>query len=305
MLVLRREEYATGKRPSERSMEERLRFGVVPVDKPTGPTSHEVSAFVRRILGLKKTGHTGTLDANVSGVLPVLLEESCKASNVIMGGRKKYVCIMRTGQKATKSGLEEAFSHFRGKIYQKPPLASAVAKKLRVREVFALNILETEGRLVLFEAETEAGTYIRNIVRDVGEVLGAGAEMAELRRAFSGGFNEKQCVTLQELSDRFWLWKEKGEERPLRECVHQIEDVLGLKKTVVSDDAIHSITTGANLAIPGVNQLDETIQKGERVGIYSGKGELLCIAEALLGTEEIKGREKGIAFDVMRVIHGY
>ncbi len=222
-----------------------------------------------------------------------------------MAGRKKYVCIMRAGKGVGEKELEEAFSHFRGRIYQKPPLASAVAKKLRVREVFALSVLEARGRLVLFDAETEAGTYVRNIVRDVGEVLGCGAEMVELRRTFSGGFREDQCVTLQELSDRHWLWKERGNDAPLRECVHQIEDVLGLKRVVVSDDAIHSITTGANLAVPGVNALDETIQRGERVGIHSGRGELLCIAEALMGADEIKGREKGIAFDVMRVVHGY
>jgi H/ACA ribonucleoprotein complex subunit 4 len=305
MLVLRKEPYATGKAPSERTMEERLRFGVVPVDKPPGPTSHEVAAFAKRILGVNKTGHTGTLDATVSGVLPILLNESCKASKAIMGGKKKYVCVMRLPKEIPRLEIEEALSHFRGKIWQKPPLASAVAKKLRIREVFSLNLLEVDGRLVLFDAETEAGTYIRNIVRDVGEVLGTGAEMAELRRTLSGGFTEGECVTLQELSDRHWLWKEKGEEKPLRECVHQIEDVVGFKRVVTADDAIHSITTGANLAVPGINQLDESIAKGEIVGIFSGKGELLCIAEALMGAEEIKGREKGIAFDVMRVIHGY
>lgn len=286
-------------------MEERLRFGVVPIDKPPGPTSHEVSAFVRRILNAKKTGHTGTLDANVSGVLPVLLEDACKASHFIMSGKKRYVCVTRLGRRAPEKDVREAFSLFKGRIYQKPPLASAVAKKLRVREVFELKVLEIMDKLVLFEAETEPGTYIRNIVRDVGEVLGAGAEMVELRRTLSGGFVEKDCVTLQELSDRHWLWREKGDAGPLEKCLHQVEDVLGLKHVVVSDDAIHSITTGANLAIPGINELDEKIQKGDRVGIYSGKGELLCIAEAFMDTDEIKNREKGIAFDVARVIHGY
>ena len=305
MLVLRKEPYDVGKSPSERTVEERLRFGVVPIDKPPGPTSHEVAAFVRRILNVKKTGHTGTLDATVSGVLPVLLEESCKASKVIMGGKKSYVCVARLNKERPAKEIREAFAHFKGKIWQKPPLASAVAKKLRVREVFSLNVTEIKGRLVLFDAETEAGTYIRNIVRDAGEVIGDGAEMAELRRTSSGGFNEGQCVTLQELSDRHWLWKEKGQDGPLKECVHQIEDLIGLKKVVTSDDAIHSITTGANLAIPGINELDETIAKGDRIGIYSGKGELLCIADAMLSTDEIRSREKGIAFDVARVIHGY
>lgn len=303
MIVLREEHGKWGKKPSERSLDEHLRYGIALVDKPRGPTSHEVSSFVKKILGLRKTGHSGTLDANVSGVLPVLLEESCKASGFLLRERKSYVCVMCLSKEKTRREIEEAFSHFRGKIYQTPPLESAVVKKLRVREVFALKVLEVEGRDVLFECEVEAGFYVRKLVFDAGEVLGTHAQMLELRRTRAAEFSENDCVTLQDLSDAHWLWRERGDERLLRKMVLPIERAVFLKRVVVDDNAIRPITTGANIAVPGICALDEGIARGESVQVLSLKGELLCFATALLSGKEVKSRGKGIAFDVERVIH--
>src|SRR3989338_1492377 len=169
---LREFESSLGKSPSERTLEEKLKKGVFILDKPCGPSSHEAAAFVRKILGLKRAGHSGTLDPKVSGVLPVLLEESTKAARYLLGSRKKYVCIMRLGERKSGREIEEAFSHFHGKIFQKPPLESAVAKKLRVREVYGLKILEVDGREVLLECDVEGGFYVRKLCFDIGEVLG-------------------------------------------------------------------------------------------------------------------------------------
>jgi len=304
LFELRDEPCEAGKAPSERSLEESLRYGLIVLDKPRGPTSHEASAFVRKILGLSKTGHTGTLDADVSGVLPTLLEEACKASKFIAEKRKTYVCIMRCSQPVEKLEVEDAFSHFKGKIWQKPPLASAVAKKLRVREIHSLKILEAEGKDVLFEAHVDAGTYIRNLVFDAGEVMGIKTEMLELRRTEAAGFTEDQAITLQELSDLWWLYKEKGVDE-LRKHVIDIEDALKLKKVVVADDALHSICTGADLAIPGILRFEEPIAEGEYVSLVTGKGELVCIAKAMLSSQKIAEQEKGIAFDVERVVHSF
>ncbi|MGB9576969.1 MAG: RNA-guided pseudouridylation complex pseudouridine synthase subunit Cbf5 [Candidatus Norongarragalinales archaeon] len=303
-LILQEEEASLGKRVQERSLQERLHYGLIVIDKPPGPTSHEVSSFVRKILGLKKAGHTGTLDANVSGVLPTLLGEACKASKFVSGRTKTYVCVMRLGAERSKKELEAAFENFRGKIWQKPPLASAVAKKLRVRQVYSLEVLEVEGRDVLFQARVDAGTYIRNICFDAGEVLGCGAEMAELRRVEAAGFTEDDAITLQELSDLWWLYQEKGIDE-LSPKVIPVENALQLKKVVASDGALHAISTGADLAVPGVISLDDSIKRGDIVEILSGKGELVCVARALMSADEIAKTRKGIAFDVERVIHAF
>ena len=292
-LVLREESGVIGKHPSERSLDEHLQYGVAIIDKPVGPSSHETSSFVRKILHIKKTGHTGTLDQNVSGVLVVLLEDSCKAAHFLMGDKKKYSCIMRTKKLMKKEELENAFSNFVGKIYQKPPLASAVAKRLRVREVHSLNILGIQKKDVLFECECDAGTYIRNIVYDAGEVLGTETEMLELRRTKAGGFFESSAVTLQQLSDYYWLAKERNDESFLRKSVVPIEDVILMKRIVISDSSLKKIANGSRVSVSDVLELDEGIREdGERIAIFTKKGELFCFAESLSSSSQIERASK-------------
>ncbi len=317
--TLRKEEYLLGTEPEKRSVEQLLQFGIVPVDKPPGPSSHEVSSFVRKMLGVKKTGHSGTLDPGVSGVLPVLLNNSCKLAKLMLGSIKEYVCVMRTGAPLSKKEADELFENFRGKIYQTPPLESAVKKQLRIREIYGLKVLEANEaeKLVLFSSRVQGGTYIRRLVRDFGVLQGAEAQMVDLRRTVASGLREEQCVSLQELSDRFWLWKEKGEEKLLRECLLPLEKVVKLKKVVVGDDVIKFLCSGADLAVPGVNAIDDKICEGETIGIFSGKGELVCVAKALMSSEKVielfeapagderaaEKRQKGIAFDLERVVN--
>lgn len=308
--VLRDEEYVLGVEPEKRSVEQLLRYGVVPIDKPCGPSSHEVSAFVRKMLFLKKTGHSGTLDPEVSGVLPVLLENGCKLARLMLGSTKEYVCVMKLGADIGDAGLEDVLSNLRGKIYQTPPLESAVKKALRIREVYDLKVMGRKERLVLFDSRVQGGTYIRRLIRDAGMLMGAEAQMLELRRTVASGIRESQCVSLHDLSDRFWLYREKGEEKLLRQAVMPLEKAVKLKKVVVGDDAIKFLCGGADLAIPGINQIDSTIKEGETVGIYSGKGEMVCITRALLSAEEIIKRfsddkldKKGVALDTERVIN--
>ncbi|MFH0922925.1 MAG: RNA-guided pseudouridylation complex pseudouridine synthase subunit Cbf5 [Candidatus Micrarchaeota archaeon] len=302
MIKLQDAVFNWGEKPSERSMQDRLRYGVFVLDKPCGPSSHEASAFVRKILHLNKAGHSGTLDPDVSGVLPVLLENSCKAAPFLLKERKQYVCIMRMNEEKNRKEVEEAFSHFRGKIYQKPPLESAVAKRLRIREVFSLDIMQVEGKDVLFSCDVEGGFYVRKLCTDVGEVLGCGAVMDELRRTKAAGFTEAQARTLQTLSDAYWFWIEKKDDSHLKKLVMNLEDAIELKRVVVDDTVIRPITTGANLAAGGIISLDEGIKREENVQILSGKGELLCFAKALSSTEEIVSAKSGLAFDISRVV---
>lgn len=306
MIRLLSEKFEKGVKPSERSVEEKLRFGVVIVDKPVGPTSHETASFVKKILHLKKTGHTGTLDHNVSGVLVVLLENSCKTAVLFKNNVKTYVGVLKLGAEVDGKKLENSISLFVGNIYQKPPLASAVAKKLRIRRVYDFEIIEKKGLRVLFKARVDAGTYIRTLCFHLGEVLGVGGEMAELRRIESGVFNESQTIILQKLVDAFWLYSQGKGER-LKKMILNIEDVLaetGVKKVVASDYALHSISTGANLAIPGIVEMDD-FDKDDVVGIFSGKGELICIGKTLMSSKDILKSKKGVAIDVERVIHSF
>ncbi len=305
MITLHSEQSQWGKALSEKTVSDLLPYSLVVINKPCGPSSHEVSAYAKNILSAKKTGHSGTLDPEVSGVLPVLLGEATKAAGYLLRDRKTYVALMKLRNAQTDAQLEAVFSRFRGKIYQKPPKLSAVKRELRIRELYYLKLLENDGNFVLFESEVQAGTYIRKLCFDVGEVLGCGGLMAELRRIVAAGFGESQAHTLQDISDAVWLWKQKNDESALRKILVPVEDATHLKKVVVSDGAIKPITTGANLAIPGILSLDASIKKGENVQILSGKGELLCFAKALKDAEEIAEKKKGMAFDVERVIRAW
>ncbi|MEK6954611.1 MAG: RNA-guided pseudouridylation complex pseudouridine synthase subunit Cbf5 [Candidatus Micrarchaeota archaeon] len=292
MLILSKQNGALGKAIADRTMEEHLMYGIAIIDKPPGPSSHEVSAFVRKILGLSVTGHTGTLDQNVSGVLVVLLENSRKISGYAARADKKYVCLMKLGREVPKDALEDAFSNLRGEIYQKPPLLSAVAKKLRVRKVHALNILEIRGKLILFECECEAGTYIRKIVFDCGELLGEKADMVELRRTRAGSFSEKQAISLQALTDYAYAWREMGEESYLRKAILPLES-LPMAKIILTDEAARKIRTGIRPKITDVCALDENIEPGIVAGAYTLNGELIAACKTLLSADEIKRKHGG------------
>lgn len=310
MLTLRAESFHMGVEPAKRPLAQMLSYGVVAIDKPRGPSSHEVSAFVRKMLSLSRTGHSGTLDPDVSGVLPVMLAHSCKAAGYLLAQTKSYVCVMRTFEPCSREQLESAFSHFRGKIYQTPPIASAVRKQLRTRTIHALTLHEVDERLVLFFADVEAGTYIRKLVTDAGLVLGMRTSMDELRRTKAGQFKEADCISLQELSDRYWLAQEKGDEAPLRQAIHPIESALSLPKVILSDAVVPGVCTGINPSASTVCSLDPRIEMHQVVGLYTGKGELVAIARALEDSKSIAARAKGDSqptpsFDVLRVVHTF
>jgi len=285
------------------TINELLEYGFLVLDQPPGPPSHEASAYASKILEVKKAGHTGTLDPNVSGVLIILLNSSCKVASYLQETDKSYICVMQTGRPHTKKEVEDAFDNFRGKIYQTPPLASAVARKLRVREIYSLKVLEAEGRRVLFECDCEAGTYIRKLCVDAGHVLGSCGEMLELRRTKAMGVSESKAVTLQQLSDAYWLYKEKGIDSELRKILRPIEELATFKKVVVTDSYIPKIVRGIDLKEKDSESIDKSIAKDDLVGLYNKDGALLAVAKAMLDFEEIKkANESVVAFDLERVI---
>jgi H/ACA ribonucleoprotein complex subunit 4 len=284
-------------------MEQLMESGVILLDKPAVPTSHQVSAWVRDILAISKAGHGGTLDPRVTGLLPIALGRATNALRGLLYGGKEYVGVMRLHGEVPKKRIEEVFGEFTGRIYQFPPLRSAVKRELRVREVYYLEPMEIEKRLVLFRVGCEAGTYIRTLCHDMGDALGCGAHMVELRRTKVACFSEEEAVTLHEVKDAYINWREDGEESEMRRVVMPMERLLThLPKIVVKDSAVDALCHGANLAVPGISQLDSGIRKGDFVAVITQKGEAVAMGSALRNSEVLMDLNKGVAVNTERVL---
>lgn len=292
-----------GNFPEERPIEDHIKRGIINLDKPSGPTSHEIDSWVKRILGVEKTGHGGTLDPRVTGVLPIGIDHATRAIQLLLIADKEYVCLMRLHEKVSKSKIQNILKEFQGKIFQTPPIKSAVKREMRVRTIYYVNILEIDGQDVLFKIGCEGGTYIRKYCHDVGEALGIGAHMAELRRTKAGPFVEDETlVTLQDLTDAYHIWKEEGDESLLRKCILPIESaVKHLPKIYIRDSAVDAICHGADLASGGILNLDNNIKKGDTVAIMTLKGELVAAGESLKTSEEMYRAKKDIMVNVNKV----
>ena len=287
----------------KRSVEQLLRYGLVILDKPPGPTSHETVAWTKRILHIEKIGHSGTLDPQVSGVLPLGLGDATKALGVLLLGPKEYHALGRFHSLPSKERLDELLKEFTGQIYQKPPQRSSVLRRTRTRHIYEIELLEQKERLVLVRVLCEAGTYIRKLFYDMGEILGPGASMIELRRTRVDHFDESCLVTLHELAGAYALWKEKNDDSKLLGMIKPVEVALrGIKAVVIRDSAVDALCHGAQLAIPGILQISPNLKKNDLVGIYTQKGEIVALAEALLDAEEIEEQTKGYAFQTKRII---
>ena len=288
---------------NKRSIQSLLEYGLILVDKPPGPTSHEVVAWAKRILHLPKIGHSGTLDPQVSGVLPLGLGEGTKALGVLLLGPKEYHALGRLHSLPPKEKLEQTLDLFRGEIFQKPPQRSAVVRQTRTRTIYELELLEQKERLILLRVLCEAGTYIRKLYYDMGEILGPGGSMIELRRSRVHQFSEDNLVTMHQLADAFATWKETGNSSKLTEMILPIEHALSeIKSVVIRDSAIDSLCHGAQLAIPGILEISPGLNQGDLVGVYSQKGEVIALAESLLSETEIQDNTKGYAFKTKRII---
>lgn len=288
----------------KRTLEQLLNYGLIILDKPPGPTSHETVAWTKRILKIPKIGHSGTLDPQVSGVLPLGLGEATKALGVLLYGPKEYHALGRLHSLPSKEKLDDVIDMFRGEIFQKPPQRSAVLRQTRTRTIYELKVLEQKERLLLTRILCEAGTYIRKLYYDIGEILGPGATMIELRRTRVDQFYESDgLVTLHELANAFALWEEKKDDAKLMKMIKPIEYALSeLKSVIIRDSAVDALCHGAQLAIPGILQISPNLKKGDIVGIYTQKGEAVALAESTMSEEEIRDATKGYAFETKRII---
>ncbi|ODS42120.1 MAG: tRNA pseudouridine(55) synthase TruB [Candidatus Altiarchaeales archaeon IMC4] len=282
-----------GKSPEKRTISEHIERGMVNLDKPSGPTSHQVSSWVKGVLSVGRAGHSGTLDPKVTGVLPVGIEKSTKVLGALLLAGKEYVILMHLHDDVLEERARAVVESFRGIIYQKPPLKSAVKRRVRKREIYGLEIIEAEGRDILFRVNCEAGTYIRKLCHDIGLILGCGAHMQELRRTRSGSFDESSIVTLHGLKDAYELYKE-GDESKLRQCIQPIEAAVShIGKIWLKDGAVDAICHGATLKAPGISKLDACIKPGDVVALMSLKGELVATGQCLKSSQEIMGMKSG------------
>ncbi len=210
---------------------------------------------------------------------------------------------MKLHDDVSESKIKEVAEEFQGEIYQKPPLRSSVKKALRTRSIYYIDVVEVDKRHVLLRVGCQAGTYIRKLVHDMGEVLGSGAHMRELRRTRVGPFSEdKGLTTLRDLVEAIEAYK-AGDEKILRSIVQPIEEATSLMPKIwIRDTAVDAICHGADLALPGIVSLNSDIVVDDPVAIFTLKGELVALGRALMGSEEMLEREKGVAVKTVRVI---
>jgi len=239
----------------------------------------------------------------VTGVLPVALEDATKVVQGFLHSGKEYVCVMQVHADVPEDTLRKVLSEFVGEIYQKPPLRASVKREPRKRFIYELNVHEINGRTVLFTCSCQAGTYIRKLCSDIGEVLGCGAHMRELRRTRAGPFTENEgLVSLHELTAAQSDF-EAGNEVPLRNMIKPMEVALtSLPHIVIRDSAVDAICHGADLALPGIVKLDSSIERNKLAALFTLKGEAVALGRALMTSREMLDQEKGVAVKTERVI---
>jgi predicted rRNA pseudouridine synthase len=268
------------------------RPGIIVVDKPRGPSSHEVAAWVGKMLGCQ-VGHAGTLDPQVSGVLLVMLGNAVRLAPLLLQHDKEYVCLMRLHKDIDRERILKLAEEFTGRLYQRPPRKSAVKRALRIREIRKLDILDIDGRLVLFRVQCDAGTYIRSLCHHMGLAAGAGAHMVELRRTRSGAFGEDGMHTLFDMQDAAVAAK-AGDPSGLHAMILTVDAAVpDLPIVIIRDAAIDAVCRGAQLAGVGVISMKE-FRQGDTVAVLSQKNEFVCLGRALVASATFKPGDTGL-----------
>jgi len=240
----------------------------------------------------------------VTGVLPIALENATKTVQALLLSGKEYICVMKLHSEAPEQKIRQLLEEFQGEIYQRPPVRASVKRRLRTRKIYCLDFLEMEGRNVLFYVSCEGGTYIRKLCHDIGEILGCGAHMQELRRTRAGPFTEENdLVTLHDVAYWFDKWRETRDESYIRKFIQPMEKALELiPKIHIRDSAVDAICHGANLTAPGVVSYENTIAPDRTVAIFTLKGEAVALAKALVTVQELAEMEHGFVAKTHRVL---
>ena len=280
-----------------------LNCGIIAVDKPQGPSSHQVTAWVKEIFGdsVAKIGHGGTLDPMVSGVLIIMLGRAVRLAPVILKHRKEYIAVLRLHADVTPEAVKKVAEEMTGRVYQRPPRRSAVRRQLRIRTIYEIEVLDCADRLVLLRIDCEAGTYIRSLCTHIALALGVGGQMEELRRTKSGAVTDADVHTLQDIKDAF-VFAQNGNSEPLLSMLLPAERLTGQIPTVkIRDTAVEALCCGASLAGTGVISR-ENYKRDALVAVMTEKDELVCIGRAIKSSEEYKPGDTGIVLNLEAVI---
>ncbi|KAL8997489.1 MAG: hypothetical protein Q9169_003269 [Polycauliona sp. 2 TL-2023] len=294
--------------PLKRELKSFISSGVINLDKPSNPSSHEVVAWVKRMLRIEKTGHSGTLDPKVTGCLIVCLDRATRLVKSQQGAGKEYVCVIRMHDKLPggEAQLARALETLTGALFQRPPLISAVKRQLRIRTIHESKLYEFDNdrHLGVFWVSCEAGTYIRTLCVHLGLLLGVGAHMQELRRVRSGAMNEQDgMVTLHDVLDAQWMHDNTRDESYLRRVIRPLESLLTTyKRIVVKDSAVNAVCYGAKLMIPGLLRYEQGIEVHEEVVLMTTKGEAIALGIAQMSTVELSSCDHGVVAKVKRCI---
>ena len=294
--------------PGDRSVDELLSFGVVNLDKPAGPSAHQVSAWARDAAGVDRAAHAGTLDPKVTGCLPILLGDATRVAQVFLEGTKEYLAILEL-HGPVPADLEAVVSTFEGEIYQKPPRKSAVTRRLRTRTIHDLHVLETHDRQALLRIRCESGTYVRKLCHDLGLAAGTGAHMGHLRRTATDPFDDTDLVSTADLTDAL-AFATEGDEAPLREVVTPAERALThLPHLTVATSAAAQIAEGAPVYAPGVIDADPAAESAVAGAGGSPEDPPLVVCATPDGTAVCLGRlvgepsaEEGTVVSLERVL---
>jgi len=289
--------------PGERAVEDLLSFGVVNLDKPAGPSAHQVAAWVRDLAGVERAAHAGTLDPKVTGCLPTMLGDATRLAPVFLEGTKEYVAVLEL-HGPPPTDIQATMAAFESDVYQKPPRKSAVARRLRSRQIHDLDLLELEDRQALLRIRCESGTYVRKLCHDIGLALGTGGHMGDLRRIATDPFDDTDLVTLQDLADGLAWAREDNYKVYLRETVSPAERAMAhLPAITIARSAAEQVAQGAPVYAPGIVDVDDAaadLDPGDDdlLACYTPDGSAVCLGK-LVGDPDA---ESGEAVSLERVL---
>ena len=296
-----------GSSPTQRPLEEHLKYGVINLDKPANPSSHEIVAWIKKILKVEKTGHSGTLDPKVTGCLIVCLNRATRLVKAQQSAGKEYVGIVKFHNPIeNKSIIEDCLKRLQGACFQRPPLISSVKRELRVRTIYDYKLIEfdKEKNMAIFWISCEAGTYVRTMCVHMGLLAKTGGHMQELRRVRSGILREDaSMVTMHDVLDAQYVYEQTKKEDYLRRVVRPLEILLtNYPRIVIKDSAVNAICYGAKLTVPGVLRFENNIENGKEIVIITTKGEAVAIAVAEMTSSVLASCDHGVVCKTKRVI---
>jgi H/ACA ribonucleoprotein complex subunit 4 len=287
---------AHGCNPYDRSLGELLECGVIIIDKPPGPTSHQLTAWARNLLGIARIGHGGTLDPFATGLLTLLCGRATRLTAVLLQKPKRYIAVLRFKDEVDKDRISGLLDSLTGETHNVPPKESAVKVQVRTRVIRLAQLVDVDdaSRVFIVSFHCDAGTYVRTLAKDIGLLMGTGCELLELHREGTGGFDDSMACTMQQLTDAAFLWREHDEDRGLARILVPVESILDdLPRIVVKDGAVAALSHGAPLARPGVVSAPKGLPVGSSALISSLKGEVVALATLSVATDSLPGMKTG------------